>query len=89
VHESKKQLGAALSPLFKQNGYRKRALTWHKPCSDAILVFHAEKNRWGANDYTFHLGIYLSTLGPEVTPPHYRCQVQVRLNRLVPDTGEL
>ena len=89
VHESKKQLGAALSPLLKQHSYRKRALTWQKLCLDTILVFHAEKNRWGADDYTFHLGVYIRELGPEVTPPHYRCPVQVRLNRLVPDTGEL
>ena len=89
MHESKKQLGAALSPLLKQHGYRKRALTWHKPYSDTILVFHAEKNRWGADAYTFHLGIYITALGSEATPPHYRCPVQVRLNRLVPDNSEL
>jgi hypothetical protein len=53
------------------------------------LVFHAEKNRWGADDYTFHLGIYIRELGPEATPPHYRCPVQVRLDRLVPDDSEL
>ena len=89
MHESKKQLGAALSPLLKQHGYRKRGLTWHKPGSDTVLVFHAEKSRWGADDYTFHLGIYITELGFEATPPHYRCHVQVRLNCLVPDRSEL
>ena len=89
MHESKKQLGLALAPLLKRHGYRKRALTWHKRCLDTVLVFHAEKNRWGAEDYTFHLGVYSRTLGSEATPSFYRCPVQVRLDRLVPDTGEL
>ena len=46
-----------MSPLLKQHGYRKRALTWHKPCSDTILVFHAEKNRWGAAGYGVMIGV--------------------------------
>jgi hypothetical protein len=89
MHESKKQVGVALAPLLKQNGYLKRALSWHKHCSDTILVFHAEKNRWGADDYSFHLGIYLPALGDENTPPHYRCPVQTTLDRLVPNDSEI
>jgi hypothetical protein len=89
MHESKKQLGAALSPLLKQHGYLKRSLTWHKACLDTILVFHAEKNRWGANEYSFHLGVYIRRLGVEKTPPHYRCPVQVPLDKLVSNQDEL
>ena len=89
MHESKRQLGAALAPLLKQWGYSKRALTWHKPCLDTILVFHAGKSRWGTDDYSFHLGVYLRALGPEGAPPHHRCQVQVGFERLVPVAEQL
>lgn len=50
-----------------------------------MLVFHAEKNRWGANEYSFHCGVYLRALGAESTPPCHRCPVQVTLDRLAPD----
>lgn len=89
MHESKKQVGLAVASLFKQHDYRKRALSWHKQCSDTVLLFHIEKNRWGADVYSFHLGIYLSALGDETTPPHYRCPVQTTLDRLVPDVSQV
>jgi hypothetical protein len=88
MHESRKQLSAALAPLLKSHGYKKRDLSWHKLCSDTVLVFHAEKNRWGFDSYSFHLGIYLLALGSETSPPHYRCHVQINLDRLVPDQLE-
>lgn len=47
MHESKRLIEVALSPIMKVNGYRKRQLTWRKRQVDAILVFHGEKNRWG------------------------------------------
>ncbi|HEY2586053.1 MAG TPA: DUF4304 domain-containing protein [Tepidisphaeraceae bacterium] len=89
MHDSKKQLSTALSPLLREHGFRRRALTWHKTCTDTILVFHVEKNRWGANRYTFHLGVYIRALGSELTPPHYRCPVQIDLDSLVPDPERL
>src|SRR5258708_5881767 len=84
MHKSKRQLGVALAPLPKAHGYRKRALTWHRKNPDTIQVFHVEKSRWGADDYSFHLAIYLAACGREITPPHYRCPIQVDLVNLVP-----
>ena len=85
MHDSKKQIGHALSPLLKQHGFRKSALTWHKRSAEVISVFHVEKNRWGADCYSFHLGAYLRALGSEESPPRYRCPVQTSLDRLVRD----
>ena len=89
MHESKKQLGQALSPLLKQHGFKKSAMTWHKRSGEVISVFHVEKNRWGADHYSFHLGAYLRALGSEESPPRHRCPVQTTLDRLVPDRDVL
>ena len=89
MHESKRQIGEALSPLLKQHGYQKSALTWHKRGAEVISVFHVEKNRWGADHYSFHLGAYLRALGSEESPPHYRCPVQLTLDQLMPDPDVL
>ncbi|MFN8405358.1 MAG: DUF4304 domain-containing protein [Anaerolineales bacterium] len=83
MHESKHQIEVALVPVMKSNGYKKRKLTWHKQSPETILVFYCEKNRWGANRYSFLLGVYFYSLGGELTPPHYRCDVQVDLYTLV------
>lgn len=88
MHESKGLISAALIALMKTNGYRKRKLTWHKQTTDTILVFHVEKNRWGANRYDIELGIYLRSLGEELTPPINRCQIQPIFEKLVPDMYE-
>jgi hypothetical protein len=42
-----------LAPILKANANRKRGLTWHKQLADTILVFHADKSRWGADQYSF------------------------------------
>jgi hypothetical protein len=89
LHESKKQLGAALAPVFKSHGYRKRAMTWHRPAEDTIRVFHVEKNRWGENSYDLACAIYLTPLGAESTPPVHRCPIQVGMDHLVPDSEYL
>ena len=88
MHESKRQIGVKLAAVMKANGYRKRNLSWHKQLIDTILVFHGEKNRWGANNFSFHCGIYLRNLGDELTPPYYRCPIQAYLEDLVPDKFE-
>lgn len=85
MHPSKRQLGEALKPLLKEHGYRKRAMTWHRANEFTIQVFHVEKDRWGFDDYGLHFCIYLRARGPELTPPHYRCPIQVMLHNLVPD----
>jgi hypothetical protein len=85
MHPSKRQLGEALKPLLREHGYRKRAMTWHRANESTIQVFHVEKSRWGFDDYELHFAIYIRALGPEMTPPHYRCPIQVILHHLVPD----
>jgi hypothetical protein len=39
----------------------------------------------GANRYSFHRGVYLRALGQELTPPFFRCPVQVTLDQIAPD----
>jgi uncharacterized protein DUF4304 len=83
MHPSKRLLGTALSPLLKSHSFRKRGLTWHRPFQDMIQVFHIDKSRWGADNYSLHLGIYPRTHGREITPPHHRCPIQTNLDNLV------
>lgn len=85
MHPSKRQLGSALAPLLKEHSFRKRAMTWHRPLPGMIHVFHVEKDRWGGDSYQFHLAIYLTACGSDLTPPYYRCPIQVRLDTLVQD----
>lgn len=85
MHPSKRQLGAAFTPLLKEHSFRKRAMTWQRTLPGMIQVFHVAKNRWGADDYHFHLAIYLTACGTELTPPYYRCPIQARLDTLLPD----
>jgi hypothetical protein len=89
MHESMMHLSRGLAPVFKERHWRKRALTWHKAEPETVLAFHAEKNRWGANRYSFHCGVYIRALGNESTPPFFRCPVQVTLDRIVPDAAHL
>jgi Domain of unknown function (DUF4304) len=88
MHESKRQIEIALAVIMKVNGYRKRNLYWHKQQNETILIFHGEKSRWGANNYSFICGIYLRCLSDELTPPYYRCHIQADLENLVPDKFE-
>jgi hypothetical protein len=81
-------ISLGLASIMKANGYRKRHLTWHKQQVDTILVFHGEKSRWGANKYSFSCGIYLRSLGDELTPLHYHCRIQANLENLVKDKFE-
>jgi len=89
MHPSKRQLGEALKPLLRVHGYRKRAMTWHRSNDDTIQLFHVEKDRWGFDDYSFHFAIYIRSRGHELTPPYYRCPIQVMLDQLVPDREKL
>ncbi len=88
MHSSKAQIATALTPIMKAQGYAKQGLTWRRQTIDTILVFHVEKSRWGANDYTINLGIYLRSLGDERAPRVNRCQVQASLEKLMPNASE-
>jgi hypothetical protein len=88
MQESKRQIGQKLATIMKADGYRKRSITWFKQQPDTILVFHGEKNRWGANRYSFSCGIYLTRLGDNLAPPISRCHIQADLEDLVPDKFE-
>jgi hypothetical protein len=83
--ELTRQLTLALAPVFKRRGWRKQSLNWFRTEADTILVFHAGRNRWGANRYSFTCGVYLKALGSESTPPFYRCPVQAPLFNIAPD----
>src|SRR4051794_13776958 len=85
---SKQQLEAAFAPLFKEAGYRKHALTWHRKNAETISVFNVQKSQWGDQFY-LNCGIYLCDLGDESQPPSYRCHLNIRVDRLVPDRDRL
>ena len=89
MHESKHQIEVALAPVIKAHDYRKRRLTWYKSCPGTILIFHCEKNRWGANSYSFFTGICLNCVEQERIPLYYQCPILADLDKLVPNKFEL
>jgi hypothetical protein len=89
MHESQTAIAEALAPTFRRLGWTKKALTWRKVEPDTVLVFHVEKNRWGANRYSLHCGVYIRALGPELTPLFHRCPVQATVDRIAPDRGHV
>lgn len=88
MQDSRQLIGITIAPLMKASGYRKQRLTWHKRTEDTILVYSAQKSSWGGDLYYFHSGIYLRSLGDEITPPYYRCHIQANLEELVPNKFE-
>jgi hypothetical protein len=70
--------------MAKPRGYRKSARTWHKACPESILVLNLQKSQWGDPQLYINLGVYMRDLGPEVTPPEYRCHIRARLERVCP-----
>jgi Domain of unknown function (DUF4304) len=78
-------LEAAIAPQLKAAGFRKRARTWWRQVGETIHVVNLQKSPFGERLYV-NLGVYLAALGTESCPPHNRCHVQVRLERIADAT---
>lgn len=72
---------AAISAPLKAARFRKKARTWHRINDGTIDVFNIQKSPYGDGLY-LNLGVYLTSLGPELSPPEYRCHIQVRLEHV-------
>lgn len=72
---------APVAALLKPLGFRKRRSTWHLLRPETVLVVNVQKSEFGPTCYV-NLGVYLRALGPEKTPPEYRCHIRTRLDRL-------
>jgi len=78
-------LETTISSRMKSLGFRKKAQTWRRSTSDSIQVVNLQKNPYGEQLYV-NLGLFICTLGTELSPPENRCHIQARLERVVPDT---
>jgi hypothetical protein len=66
---------------MKAMGFRKRSRTWWRSTPDTIGVLNLQKSPFGERLYV-NLGVYLTQLGQESNPPHHRCHIQTRLERI-------
>ena len=71
-------LEAAIAPQLKSAGFAKKARTWWRRTGETIHVLNLQKSSFGERLYV-NLGVYLTALGAESSPPHNRCHVQARL----------
>jgi len=86
--DSKKLLVAALAPLLKARGYKKKAATWHLTEPETVLTFNVQQSQWSMMFY-LNLGVYLRSIGDETQPAESSCHIRTRLSALVPDRARL
>jgi hypothetical protein len=80
-------LAAVIAPQLKAAGFRKKARTWWRHGDETIQVVNLQKSPYGERLYV-NLGVYVTQLGSETSPPENRCHVQARLER-VADSSRL
>ncbi len=80
----KRELLQAIAPTLKAAGFKKKDATWHRVRDGIIQTFNVQGSAWGKSFY-LNLGIYLTALGDETTPPEYRCHIRTRVCRLTDD----
>jgi len=78
----------AIAPELKLRGFKKKARTWWRTTDDSIQVINLQKSAYGEALYT-NLGIYVRSLGSELSPPEYRCHIRARLEKVTPDSLHL
>jgi hypothetical protein len=77
-------LEQSITPHLKAMSFKKKARSWWRATEDSIQVVNIQKSSFGPQVY-INLGIYIRSLGPELTPPEYRCHIRTRLERVVPE----
>jgi hypothetical protein len=75
-------LESAITPGMKALGFRKKARNWWRTDAYTVQVLNLQKSQFGEQLYV-NLAVYLSELGNEISPPHNRCHIQARLERIV------
>ena len=68
-----------LSPLLKEQGFKKQRLNWRKDMGSSFAVLNVQISPWGDRSYYINVGIYLKSLGEETAPIHNNCHVPERL----------
>jgi hypothetical protein len=74
---------ATISPRLKSLGFKKKARTWWRADDNTVQVVNLQKSAYGEQLYV-NLGLYIRSLGLELSPPEYRCHMRARLERVVP-----
>jgi len=85
---SKEEQIKQLAIPLKVAGFKKKAETWRRVCSDGIQVVNIQGSQWGP-DYYLNLGFYISALGSEDSPTDYRCHVRARVAEPDRNAGDL
>ena len=75
-------LESAIALGMKSLGFRKKARNWWRTNDYAVQVLNLQKSQFGEQLYV-NVAVYLSDLGNETNPPHNRCHIQARLERIV------
>jgi hypothetical protein len=78
-------LEASVAPQLKVAGFKKKARTWWRDVGETIQVINLQKSAFGERLYV-NLGAYVKALGADRQPPHHRCHIQVRLERIADPT---
>ena len=69
----------AVTPLLKEQGFKKSNATWRKDHGKRVAVFNVQKSQWGGGTYYINLGMYFRAFGEDTLPVENKCHVQVRL----------
>ena len=80
-----KELGAdafikLLSPLLKQQGFKKSNSTWRRDQGESTAVFNVQKSQWDGGRYYINIGTYFRAFGSDAAPTENKCHVRVRLS---------
>lgn len=83
---AKKDLIYQVKQLLKDNGYKKRNLTWVKYNDDIGIVVNIQGSQYDVDSYYVNLGVYIKPLGNKEFPSISDCQLQERVNVQIKDT---
>ncbi len=74
-------LEVLVAPQLKAAGFTKKSRTWWRDAGETVQVLNLQKSSFGERLYV-NLGVYIKPLGTEHRPPHNRCHLQARLERV-------
>lgn len=80
----KHNLVKAIAPTLKMHGFKKKDSTWHRTKEGFIQTFNVQGSQWSKSFY-LNLGLYVTALGDETTPPEYRCHIRNRVDDVASD----
>jgi len=73
-----------VTPLLKENGFRRTRTTWRKDLGKCIAVFNVQKSQWDSDSFYVNIGTYYSKLGDEISPSVNKCHLYTKLKEMEP-----